>query len=225
MTRHTAGPEHEFEAAHGLPEALPSDERLLWQGAPDWRRLAREALHVRGIAAYFGLLLVWRGATVYSRGGSVADAAVAFGRLLPLALLGVALFALIGFLAAKTTVYTLTNRRVVMRIGIVLTITFNLPFAKIERVDLRRRADGSGDLTLTIAPPDRIAWLHLWPHARPWHLKRPQPMLRALPEVERVASLLAAALAESTGAMRPAPLPPIQAQRPVPANEPHPLAA
>ena len=32
--RPEAAPEHEFEAAHGLPEALPAGERLRWQGAP-----------------------------------------------------------------------------------------------------------------------------------------------------------------------------------------------
>jgi hypothetical protein len=31
----------------------------------------------------------------------------------------------------------------------------------------------------------RIAYLHLWPHARPWQLKRPQPLLRALPDAAR----------------------------------------
>ena len=40
-------PEHEFEAALGLPEPLPRGERLLWQGAPDWRVMAREAMHLR----------------------------------------------------------------------------------------------------------------------------------------------------------------------------------
>ncbi|MEY3475503.1 MAG: hypothetical protein RL087_1961, partial [Pseudomonadota bacterium] len=29
--------EHEFEAAPGLPAPLPVGERILWQGAPQWR--------------------------------------------------------------------------------------------------------------------------------------------------------------------------------------------
>ena len=46
ITRHPSAPlaeEHEFEAARGLPELLPAGERVLWQGSPDWRGLAREA--------------------------------------------------------------------------------------------------------------------------------------------------------------------------------------
>ena len=39
--------EHEFEAAPGLPEALPVNERILWQGAPTASLLAVQALHLR----------------------------------------------------------------------------------------------------------------------------------------------------------------------------------
>jgi hypothetical protein len=49
-----------FEPIRGLPEKLPEGEHILWQGAPDPRRLAREALGVRWVAAYFILLAVWR---------------------------------------------------------------------------------------------------------------------------------------------------------------------
>jgi hypothetical protein len=57
-----------------------------------------------------------------------------------------------------------------MRIGIVLTVTFNLPLKRIQAAGLQPVADGTGDLPLTLGPRDRIAWLHLWPHVRPWKL-------------------------------------------------------
>jgi hypothetical protein len=47
-----------------------------------------------------------------------------------------------------------------------------------------------GDIAIELDGPDRIAYLHLWPHARPWELNRPQPMLRALADVAAVGSLL-----------------------------------
>ena len=50
--------EHEFEAAPGLPEALPAGERILWQGSPDWRALGNEAFHLKRLAQYFVLMLV-----------------------------------------------------------------------------------------------------------------------------------------------------------------------
>ena len=49
--------EHEFEAAPGLPEPLPPGERIVWQGAPDWRVLALHAYHLRQLAGYFGVMM------------------------------------------------------------------------------------------------------------------------------------------------------------------------
>lgn len=183
-------PEHEFEAAPGLPEALPADERLLWQGSPDARTLAREAFHLRKIALYFGLLMAWRLAELLSAATPAAELLRLMAVPLLLAGLGLGAVALLAVLSARSTVYTLTSRRVVMRVGIVLTVTFNLPHRCIAAADLRRGRDGSGDIALELAGTDRIAWLHLWPHVRPWRLRRAQPMLRALPRVDEVAALL-----------------------------------
>ena len=58
MTIGHHGHEHEFEPQHGLPERLPGDERIVWQGAPDPGVLARRAFHLRKLALYFGLLLM-----------------------------------------------------------------------------------------------------------------------------------------------------------------------
>ena len=99
---------------------------------------------------------------------------------------------------ARTTVYTITNRRVVMRVGVVLSITFNLPFAQIASAGFRARGK-AGDIVLSLAGSDRIAYLHLWPHVRPWQLKRTQPMLRALADAKTVAQTLATALAAGRG--------------------------
>jgi len=49
--------EHEWEAAPGLPSALPAGERVVWQGAPNWKRLAIHAFHVRKVALYFAFML------------------------------------------------------------------------------------------------------------------------------------------------------------------------
>jgi Bacterial PH domain len=203
-----ASAEHEFEAELGLPEPLPSGERLLWQGSPDWRVLARNALHTRQLAVYFAVLLGWRGATALANGSSAFEAVQSMLWLLPLAVLAIAVLSLIAWLIARTSVYTVTDKRVVMRIGVVLNITFNFPYSQIESAGLRTNADGSGDLTLVLADTDRIAYVHLWPHARPWHLKRTEPMLRALPQVRKVAATLSAALADSAGISR-SPLPPV----------------
>jgi hypothetical protein len=100
-----------------------------------------------------------------------------------LASVALGLLALTAWLSASTTLYTITDKRIVMRIGIVLTLTFNLPFSRIQAAQIKNSKNGKGNIALDLQGPDRIAYLHLWPHARPWHLKQPQPMLRALPEV------------------------------------------
>jgi hypothetical protein len=94
-----------------------------------------------------------------------------------------------------------------MRVGIVLTVTFNLPFKRIEGAGLMLRgADGHGDIPLTLARGERIAILQLWPHARPWRVARPEPALRCLPDAAAVGQVLARAWAASSaaGAARPA---------------------
>ena len=188
-------PEHEFEASHGLPAALPKGERILWQGSPDAKSLARNVFHVRTLATYFTLLLIVRGALAVADGAGVTEALRSVALLAPLAVVGVALVALLAWLVARSAVYTLTNRRVVMRIGIVLNITFNLPLKTIGAAGLKLHSDGTGDIPLTLTTEDNIAYPHLWPHARPWQLKRTQPMLRCVPHATRVGQLLTEAAA------------------------------
>ncbi len=176
--------EHEFEAAPGLPEPLPRGERLLWQGSPDFRTLAIHAFHVRKLALYFAAMLglQW----LYLLGEPNAALLRPLLTSAGMALLALALLTTIAWFAARTTLYTLTDRRIVMRIGIVLTLTFNLPLRQVAGAALKPQAAGHGDIALTLAGKDRIAWLNLWPHARPWQLKNPQPSLRCLPEAAAV---------------------------------------
>jgi hypothetical protein len=95
--------------------------------------------------------------------------------------------------------YTLTNRRIVMRVGIVLTVTFNLPYKTLGRADLKLYKDGTGDIPMQIATEDKIAFFHLWPHVRPWRLATPEPMMRCVPNAKAVATILTEAWMASTG--------------------------
>ena len=215
--------DHDAEYVRGLPEELPDGERILWQGTPRWTALARSAFHTRGLSIYFAALLLLRALTVLWSGGAVEHAVVAVLWLIPLAAAGVGMMMLVAWLTARATVYTITNRRVVMRIGIVLEITLNFPFHVIESAGLRADADGTGDIPLVLSGDDRIAFVHLWPHTRPWRLERPEPMMRSIPDAAHAASILANALAAYCGApARPVAI----ASDPVPApmTESRPLA-
>lgn len=183
--------EHEFEAAPGLPEPLPSGERILWQGAPDWRVLAVQAFHVRKLGIYFAAMLCLQALYMSGQPGGFAVAQLlTSGALAVIALL---LLSLTAWFAARTTLYTLTNERIVMRVGIVLTLTFNLPLRQIAGAALCPQDGGYGDIALTLKGPDRIAYLNLWPHARPWAVKNPEPSLRCLPEAAALGARIQAA--------------------------------
>ena len=183
------------EPVRGLPETPPEGERILWQGAPDWRSLLWRAFALRWVLLWFAVLAVWRGAELVMAGegaGAILASAVA---LLPLAGAAALALGLIAWLTARSSVYTLTTRRVAMRVG-MLTITFNIPHRWIAAARLRAYPDGTGDIALATSGETRLAYLMLWPHARPWQLKTPEPALRCIPEAGRVADLLAGALRE-----------------------------
>lgn len=177
----------------GLPERLPEGETVLWSGSPDWRVLARTALHVRGLAVYFGLIALWAGAssTGLSAGLLAGAKAAAIGAA------PVALAVLYAWGVSRVAVYTITNRRVVMHIGLALQVTLNLPFARIVSADVRTGAGESGEISLALAGGDRFGYVILWPHARPWRFAKAQPTLRGLADVTRPAQVLARALAAS----------------------------
>jgi hypothetical protein len=193
--------EHEFEPVRGLPEVLPAGEQMLWQGSPDWRTLALRAFHVRKLVAYFAALVVLRVAVVASGPTTASGLLLSALWMVVLGATAVGLMTLMAWLSARATVYTVTDKRVVMRIGIVLTLTFNIPFKRIAAAGLHLdgNSKGTGDLPLTLSGSDRIAWLNLWPHARAWRLTQPEPMLRCVPQAAAVAQLLAQAWSHSTG--------------------------
>ncbi len=190
--------EFESEPIRGLPEALPEGERILWQGAPSWRSLARRAFHARKVAVYFAALLFARAAFALAGGELLDETLVAAAGLATVALAALGVLTLLAWLNARATVYTITNRRVVMRFGVAFVMALNLPFRSVESAALKLHDDGSGDIPLSVPGAERLGWFMLWPHARPWRFgKRVQPMLRAVPEAESVAALLSGELAAS----------------------------
>jgi Bacterial PH domain len=202
--------EFETEYAPGLPAPLPKGERLLWQCKPRWRSLAVHAFHIRAIAVYFAVLTVWRGMIVASDGADTAGIIAAMAWIGLLALAAITVLGLLAWLSARSTIYTITDRRILMRFGIALPITLNIPLRVVDAFSLSRHRDLTGDIAVTVSGNDRVAYLVLWPHARPWRVNRPEPMLRSLAKPEEVARVLSRALEVQAG----------QAARPLPDFEP-----
>ena len=146
---------------------------------------------------------VLRGVFAVADGASFGDAMISVAPLFALALVGLGLVWLLAYLASRAAVYTLTDKRIVMRIGIVLSVTFNLPLKTLTAAGLKVNSDGTGDIPLSLQNEFNIAYLHLWPHARPWRLRQTQPMLRSIANVERVAALLTKATLAVQPAIKP----------------------
>lgn len=181
-----------FDALPGLPERPPQGEDILWQGSPAPLALARDAYGLFWIAGYFALLVLWRGATGFADGGLGMAAAMGIPYLIP-AVLTLLLVSGLAWVQARSTIYTITSARVVMKIGAALPVTFNLPFVQIGSASADIRRDGSGTIALQTLGETRISYLIAWPHVRPWHMSRTEPALRAIPDAKRVAALLAEA--------------------------------
>jgi hypothetical protein len=191
----------------GVSQPLPEGETLLWEGAPDRKALARHALHVRIIAGYFAVIIA------AGLVGALRDQVSMHQLLVTLAtqvgLSAVVVGGVLGYaaLTASNTVYAITSRRVVMKVGIVLPTTINIPFHLVESASAAEYRDGTGQIALALRPPDRLAFVHLWPHARAWHLRFPQPALRGLTDTRAVAAIIRDAAAAAGPVTTDAPVP------------------
>lgn len=177
------------EPVRGLPETPPEGERILWQGRPDTWALAREALNIKWVAGYFVVLAIWRFIAVVD----LMPLGQAIGAATPFFILGAIVMGLlyaIAYVQARATVYTVTNRRVAMRIGAALTVTLNLPYTQIASADLARRRDGTGTISFLTLGETRLSYLVCWPHVRPWKMNPAQPALRCIPDAQKVAVLI-----------------------------------
>jgi Bacterial PH domain len=173
--------EYDHEPVRGLPGELPEDEHILWQSAPNWVSHVKAALHIRLSALYFGIIVVW----AVTRGDSNTAIGVSI-----LGLITIGLFTLFAWGVGRTTVYTLTNKRIIFRIGVALNKCINIPLSEIESANLKMLDNGHGNVVLQLKGMPRLGYIMLWPHARSLRFVRPQPMLRAIPDAQAVSAIL-----------------------------------
>jgi len=178
-----------------LPEPLPEGEHVLWQGVPARGSFIRRVFHFDKVALYFLIVVAWVAGSAWLDAQSVGAVARSLVWSLPPALGVLALVGGLGWGYARTSVYTITNKRVVIEGGLALTTSVNLPFSKLDRADLKTFRDGTGDIDLELSGP-RLLYSMLWPNLRWFRITRPVPALRAIEEPHRVAELLTRALAE-----------------------------
>jgi hypothetical protein len=201
----------ENSGGRGLPEKLPAGERVLWQGSPAWKTLFIRAFKAKYVAVYFVAIIAW---CVFSwlRAGVPAPAlAISMAKLIGLSLVPFGVISLYCWAVERSTIYTITSRRVVMSFGMVVPMTINLPFSRIASAGLKQYADGSGDLPLQLMATEKMAYFMVWPHARPWRMARAEPMLRCIPKVDDAAAVLARALSAHAALAQAFPVAPLRA--------------
>ena len=185
---HPAISEADGPGANGDPMGTPAlSERVLWKGRPAVPVLTRTAFHLGSFAVYMAAMVLL--ALFF---GNIDSAIFLVGA----GLFGGLVIQLIAWRCARSTLYILTDVRLIMRIGMAVETRINIPLKHIEAAHLNMRGREHGDIALELGGERLLGYLLLWPHARPWRFARPQPMLRAVPDAQAVASQLAEACAK-----------------------------
>ena len=186
----------------GMPGPMPPGERILWQGAPCWRSLAARMCHIRTVSLYWGVVVAGTAAASAYKGATLSQTLLTLAPMLIAAAAVLAILLAVAFVTARTTEYTLTNRRIVMNIGVALTATLAIPHRGIRQVAVAVNKDQTGDLPIETKPGYEVTYRRVWPHARLWHLRQAQPMLRSVPQAGALAALLARTLATAESEAR-----------------------
>ena len=201
--------EFEHEVEPGLPARLPAGERLLWRATPNWWPFARSAFKARFLVGYFAVLVTCQVIGMRLEGSSTAHVVAAAAWMLTLATIALLLALGLGWLYSRSTVYTVTDKRVVLRFGVAVPLAVNLPFSVIDGAAVKLYGDGSGDIELRLSAGQRVGVIQMWPCVQAWRLLAPRPVLRAVPDAAQLAAVLGNALAatqsSAEAALRTAP--------------------
>ena len=174
--------------------SLPEGECIVWEGRPEARAIATRAMFFNYIIIYLLGIAALR--TGYLIAGDTSISTWS-GLLAWQCLASLFVVAIICFLArtySRTTTYTLTSRRLIIRTGAAIPIHVNLPLERLQSADLREFSDGTGDIALKVSSGDRLYWLLLWPNVRSWWIRPLQPLLRGLNEPHVAAAALASVM-------------------------------
>ena len=151
------------------------------------------------MAAYFAGMLALCAFTTEHQPGSEVYVASAVVRV---SLSAFVMLSALGLsrAVATTSWYAITTHRLVLRVGMAFPMSINIPFKILESAGVGVFKDGTGQVTLKVQPGNRIAYIALWPHCRVFRFNNPEPVLRGLEEPQKVAQILARAVADAADA-------------------------
>ena len=178
-----------FEAPKNILDAIPNGESILWKGRPSLWGFSWNLFGLKWITLYLSMLSIVSVARFFA-----SDFYTAFYvDFLPFFLSGIfASIILIGLAATQTysTVYIITENRVIIKTGAALSFLISMPFKKIKEVNLHKRGASIGTISFELLSEKRVPYISCWPSVRPWKFKRTQPAFSCIGSVDEVATIL-----------------------------------
>ena len=193
-TEGTGAATNKAKYIRGVPHPLPAGEHVLWEGAPDPNAMATHVFHRRLFLLYFAAMITWWGVTTSVAFGS-SDFIASLGVRVGLSAIVLGVVEMLARVSARTTWYAITNKRIVLKIGMVIPMSINIPFQIVDSAGVGMFKDGTGQLAVVLGKGHRLAYIALWPHCRVFELDKPSPILRGLRDAQHVGGLLANAVA------------------------------
>ena len=178
-----------FEAPKNILDAIPNGESILWKGRPSLWGFSWNLFGLKWITLYLSMLSIVSVARFFA-----SDFYTAFYvDFLPFFLSGIfASIILIGLAAiqAYSTVYIITENRVIIKTGAALSFLISMPFKKIKEVNLQKRGASIGTISFELFSNKRVPYISCWPSVRPWKFKKTQPAFSCVRSVDEVATIL-----------------------------------
>ena len=178
-----------FEAHKNILDAIPEGERILWKGKPSFWGFSWYFFGLKLLAFYLIILSV-----VFAARLTVTDFFTAFVvDFLPFLLSGILTSCILMALAkiqSQSSVYIITENRVIIKSGAALSFLISMPFKKIKAVNLQKRKGSLGTISFELNSGKRVPYISCWPSVRPWRFKKTEPAFSCIENVDEVATIL-----------------------------------
>ena len=77
-----------------------------------------------------------------------------------------------------------------LKFGVVFPLTINVPLRYVQGASARQFGDRTGQIAVQLDQKEKLAWIVLFPHVRPWTFNNPEPLLRGLKDPVKVGEIL-----------------------------------
>ena len=178
-----------FEVHKNILDAIPEGESILWKGKPSFWGFSWYFFGLKLLAFYLIILSV-----VFAARLTATDFFTAFVvDFLPFLLSGILASCILMALAkiqSQSSVYIITENRVIIKSGAALSFLISMPFKKIKAVNLQKRKGSLGTISFELNSGKRVPYISCWPSVRPWRFKKTEPAFSCIENVDEVATIL-----------------------------------